>query len=423
MSITDPILERLGRLHPKSIDLDLSRIERLLEKLGNPEKRVPPVIHVAGTNGKGSVIAYLRAIAEQAGKKAHVYTSPHLVHFRERIRLAGELIQDSELQNLLEECEQVNEGQPITLFEITTACAFLAFARHSADLLLLETGLGGRLDATNVIERPLATVITSLSMDHQQFLGKDLPSIAREKAGILKPDVPAILNRPSAPVEDIFLGRAREIQAPLLLEGRDFQTEDHGNHFHYSDAMGELVLPLPNLPGRHQIQNAAAALATARHLEIGTENDWAYGLRHAEWPARLQRLKNGPLIEAMPQRSELWLDGGHNQSAGEALADYFRSQNDLPLHLVFAMLRTKEPSAFLNPFRGLAASLCALPIAGDHESFSAEELAAIAQSCGLSAKPYPCAIAAIKALPPDQPARILICGSLYLAGTILADHV
>jgi dihydrofolate synthase/folylpolyglutamate synthase len=433
---SDLVLERLTRLHPKIIDLSLDRTRRLLQRLGNPERRLPPVVHVAGTNGKGSVIAYLRAMAEAAGYRVHVYTSPHLVRFHERIRLAGRLIDEAALLALLEECEQANGDDPITFFEITTCAAFLEFARKPADLLLLETGLGGRLDSTNVIERPLATVLMPISFDHMQHLGDSLTKIAFEKAGILKAGSPAVVAPQPAEAMTLFEARAAELGVELCRHGRDWQIEPAGDTMRFRDRRGERMLPLPGLPGAHQIANAGAALACLPFLG-GIEIDaaaQAEGLRRVEWPARLQPLQRGPLAAMLPAGWEIWLDGGHNQAAGEILADFLNGLDradgarQRPLHLIFGMLNTKEPVDFLKPLAPFARDLQAVRIEGGHASLPPEAAAAAARVAGIAAETAASVEAALARIVANGvaagtgPARVLICGSLYLAGVVLADN-
>jgi dihydrofolate synthase/folylpolyglutamate synthase len=426
---SDLVLERLTRLHPKIIDLSLDRTLRLLERLGNPERRLPPVVHVAGTNGKGSVIAYLRAMLEAAGYRVHVYISPHLVRFHERIRLAGKLIEEPALLDLLEECEQANGGEPITFFEITTAAAFLEFARTPADILLLETGLGGRLDSTNVVEQPMATVLMPISFDHMQHLGDTLAKIASEKAGILKRGRPAIVAPQPEEAIAVFEARAGALGAPLCRYGREWKVAADGDEILFADRDGSRRLPLPALPGAHQIPNAGAALACLPFLEGFRVDIQAQrrGLTEVEWPARLQRLTRGPLAQSLPQGWELWLDGGHNESAGAALAafveDLGRSEAARPLHLIFGMLNTKEPVAFLKPLAPLTQDLQAVQIEG-HSSLAAEEAAAAAQAAGIAGETAPSVAAALSRIlaRAGRPGRVLICGSLYLAGVVLAEN-
>ena len=427
---SDIVLERVMRLHPKIIDLGLGRVQTLLDRLGNPERRLPPVVHVAGTNGKGSVIAYMRAMLEAAGKRVHVYTSPHLVRFHERIRLAGALIGEQALIDLIEECERANRGEQITFFEITTAAAFLAFARTPADILLLETGLGGRSDATNVVAAPLATVLMPISFDHMQFLGDTLARIAFEKAGIIKTGTPAIVAPQPAEAAEVFARVAAERKAPLFRAGAEWDFAVAQDGFTYRDAAGVLHLPRPALAGRHQYANAATAVAAARRLGgfALTPAELAAGLRRAEWPARMQHLRRGPLVDRLPAGWELWLDGGHNEEAGQIIADMiadWRRADGKPVSLVFGMLSTKDPLAFLRHLAPRVEDLAAVAIPGDHASRSAAELAGFALQAGIPASGYDstaAALAAIVARHGSAPRRVLICGSLYLAGTVLAEN-
>jgi len=419
-------LARLQGLHPRVIDLSLGRIERLLAALGHPERALPPVLHVAGTNGKGSVLAFLRAMLEAAGYTVHLYTSPHLVRFNERIVVAGEEIADAPLLALLDECEAANGGEPITFFEITTAAAYLAFARAPADILLLETGLGGRLDATNVIDRPALTAITPVSLDHQGFLGDDLGGIGMEKAGILKSGVTGVVSAQPAPVMAAIERRADEICAPLYREGADWQVEETAAGLRFSGGTGVLDLAKPNLAGAHQIVNAGMALACLEMLDgfpVGAEAK-ARGLTQARWPARLQRLRTGPLVEALPAGWELWLDGGHNPAAAVVLAAWAATLADgRPLHLVSAFLETKDAKTFIETVAPQAASFHALAPAGEHAYIPAEKLVGFARAAGLEATAASDVKAAIDDLARrDGPARILICGSLYLAGEVLAEN-
>jgi dihydrofolate synthase/folylpolyglutamate synthase len=418
---SDRVLERLMSLHPKVIDLTLDRVERLLAALGHPERRLPPVVHVAGTNGKGSTIAMMRAGLEAAGRRVHVYTSPHLARFHERIRLAGRLIDEDRLIALLETCEAANGGAPITFFEITTAAAFLAFAEEPADVVLLEVGLGGRLDATNVIDRPRLCVITPVALDHQQYLGDTLGAIAFEKAGIMKRGVPCVVGPQAAEAWDVIVDHAGTVCAPLVAEGQDWQVwEEHGR-LAFQDGTGLLDLPRPALIGAHQVANAGAALAALRRLDLN-EAACAAAMTGAEWPARLQRLREGPLVAAAGD-AELWLDGGHNPAAGQALAEALGRLPPRPLHLIVGMLRTKDVAGFLRPLAARAGSLTGVEIPGETATLSADETVAAARSAGIEAAPAPGvpeAIAAIVTRAPD--CRILICGSLYLAGRILREN-
>ena len=428
MAPSDAILTRLLSLHPKIIDLSLGRMQRILEQLGNPEKHVPPVIHVAGTNGKGSTVAFLRHIMEAAGLKVHAYTSPHLVKFHERIRVAGGLIAESNLAALLEECEAVNQGLPITFFEITTAAAFLAFSRTPADYLLLEVGLGGRLDATNVIDKPLVSVITAIDYDHQQYLGDTLALIAHEKAGILKRDCKAIIGAQPDEARAEIERVAERIRSPLSIAGQDWQVfEQHGNLV-FQDEAGLLDLPMPQLKGRHQIDNAGNAIAAIRAIADPriADRHIAQGIKATTWPARMQRLGQGALSAHIPAESELWLDGGHNPSAGRAMAQAFSELNDRhsrPLVLIWGMLNTKDAGNFIGCFEGVASRVIALTIPGEENAVRAEALAEAARKHGLPAETASGLEAALQQASLAVPApRILICGSLYLAGRVLASH-
>ncbi|MHA1109333.1 MAG: bifunctional folylpolyglutamate synthase/dihydrofolate synthase [Alphaproteobacteria bacterium] len=423
---SDAILARLMTLHPKLIDLSLDRVVDLLDKLGNPQHRLPPVVHIAGTNGKGSVAAYMRAALESAGYRVHAYTSPHLVRFHERVRLAGRLIDEDYLADCLQRCEDANGGAPITYFEITTVAAFLAFAETPADILLLEVGLGGRLDATNLIEKPAVTVVTPVSIDHQQFLGETLAEIAGEKAAIQKRGVASVIGPQPPEAAAVIEAWAARAGAPTFRFGRSFSVETTADGFVYN-ARSRLMLPRPALPGAHQIDNAATAIAALQRLKgfTITEMDLANGLMNADWPARMQRLKTGPLVEMLPKGWALWLDGGHNAAAGEALAAHARENwSDRPLRLVAGMLNNKQADRFLAAFAGLAVGAHTVTIPGEPASFTAQETAAIATGVGLPAEPAADVASAIAAIVQHEtaPTRILICGSLYLAGRILSEN-
>jgi len=433
MTAIDSILARLIALHPKRIDLSLGRIERLLAALDHPERKLPPVIHVAGTNGKGSTVAFLRALLEAAGKHVHAYTSPHLVRFNERFRLAapggGRLVGDAELSAALEECERANGGAPITVFEITTAAGLLLFSRHPADVLLLEVGLGGRLDATNVIERPLATVITPVSIDHTDFLGDTLDKIAAEKAGILKRGVPAVVAAQHRDALTVIERQAAKLGAPLKVAGQDWTATEERSRLVYQDETGLLDLPAPKLYGRHQFENAGLAIAALRAARFRiAPAAYEAGIVAADWPARLHRLAQGALVERAPAGSELWLDGGHNPDGGRtiaaALAD-LEERVSRPLVLVVGMLRSKDCEGFLANFSGLARRLIAVPVPGAEAGLSAEEVAACARGIGLSATSRDNlseALEAARKLDLEPPPRILITGSLYLAGEVLREN-
>ena len=416
---SDAILTRLMALHPKLIDLTLDRVWRLLERLGNPQDRLPPVIHIAGTNGKGSTQAMIRAGLEGAGLRVHAYTSPHLVRFHERIRLAGTLIAEPDLAALLDECEAANGGAPITFFEITTCAALLAFARTPADALLLEVGLGGRLDATNVIAKPALSVITPVSLDHQQYLGETLAEIAGEKAGILKPGVPGIIGPQEDAALEVIEARAARLGAPLQIHGQHWHVAAEYGRMAFQDENGLLDLPLPNLPGAHQLQNAGAALAALRALGIG---DAQAAVSRAEWPARMQRLRHGPLVEAAPG-CELWLDGGHNPAGAAAQAATLASLPSRPTFAICGMLNTKDVAGYMAPLAPALQGLIAVSIPGEPNTLPAETTAAAARAAGITAETADSPAAALASITARAPnARVLICGSLYLAGRILAEN-
>ncbi len=418
----EPVLDRLTRLHPKLIDLSLERIRRLLDALGRPEDRLPPVIHVAGTNGKGSVIAFLAAIFRAAGHSAHAYTSPHLVRFNERIALGGRPIDDRRLSEILAECEQANRGAPITFFEITTAAGFLAMARSTADFALIEAGLGGRFDATNVLARPALSVITPISRDHTRFLGETVAAIAYEKAGILKPGVTAVIGEQAGEAAAVIAARAAAVGAPLRRHGREWSHSGAA----WSDGAATLDLPEPGLFGPHQRANAALAVAAVRALP-GFEIDRraiAEGIVEARWPGRLQRLPEGRLPRAAGPVHELWLDGGHNAAAGTALATVARGWADRPLDIVLGHLANRPAAEFLAPLAPYARSLRAVPIPQAADCHSPDALVAAASALGLPATAYADVAEAVAAIARDDPApgRILICGSLYLVGSVLAQN-
>jgi dihydrofolate synthase / folylpolyglutamate synthase len=428
---SDAVLDRLTRLHPKVIDLSLGRVERLLALLGHPESRLAPVVHVAGTNGKGSLIAFLRAMLVAAGRRVQVYTSPHLVRFHERIRLTTGLIDEATLIALLERCEAVNGPEAITFFEVTTAAAFLAFAEEAAgevgaDVLLLEVGLGGRLDATNVVDRPRLSVITPVALDHQHFLGTTIEAIAGEKAGIMKPGVTCVVGEQDPKTLAVLERHARKLEAPLFVCGRDWTFAPTATGFRYEDANGVRDLPKPSLLGAHQVANAAVAVACAAQLpEFELDDDAiSAGITKATWPARLQRLTRGPLVEALPEGWELWLDGGHNPAAGVALAETLKDWHDRPLDLIYGMLDTKVAGGYLEALAPHVHSLKAVRIPGEAASLSAETAAGHATAAGIDATPAGSVMEALRAVVAagGKAGRILICGSLYLAGHILGEN-
>jgi dihydrofolate synthase/folylpolyglutamate synthase len=426
MSRVTALLDRLTRLHPIAIDLSLDRIRALMRRLGDPQDKLPPVVHVAGTNGKGSTVATLRACLEAAGYRAHVYTSPHLVRFNERIRLAGRVIEDDALADLLEEVERINDGDPITFFEITTAAAYLAFVREPADIVVLETGMGGRLDTTNLVAAPAVTAITPVSMDHMRFLGDTLPLIAAEKAGIIKRFRPVVVGPQEPEADAVIAARAAELAAPLHRFGRDWQAEPVPGGWRFEGRRWAFDLPLPALPGRHQIGNAGTALAVLELLDDFSLDRSALieGLGRIEWPARLQRLIRGPLVAALPDGWELWLDGMHNPGGGAVVADHAESWAGRKLYAIFGALNSRDPAETLRPLAPRLAGLHGVAIPGEANALPAEAIAEAAASLGIRAAPAASVADAIAAIAGAQtePARILICGSLYLAGTVLAEN-
>ena len=431
---SDTILKRLQSLHPKKIDLKLDRILRLLGQLGDPHLRLPPVIHVAGTNGKGSACAFLRAMLEAQGLRVHVHTSPHLVRFHERIRLAGRLISEEALVSLLEEVEQVNAGREITFFEITNAAMFLAFSRQPADAVVLEVGLGGTYDATNVVPHPAMTVIQPVGLDHKEFLGDDLAGIAAEKAGIIKKGTPLVIGPQVQVAEDVILSAADRLGVPVFAFGQDFASRQEHGRMVYEDEVGLLDLPLPKLVGRHQVENAGTAIAALRHAGRGWGTDAAVerGLSTVEWPARLQRLHKGPLVESAPKGAEVWLDGGHNPHGAEAVARAMadmEDQGERPLYLVCGMLSNKDALGYLRAWNGLARHVVTVAIPGEAGSMGAGALYDVARRAGLDAAPSEDLEDAMLQVTAwarlddtDTPPRILICGSLYLAGVVLKEN-
>jgi dihydrofolate synthase / folylpolyglutamate synthase len=428
-SIED-IVARLQTLHPRLIDLTLDRMTRILAQLGHPERKLPPVIHVAGTNGKGSVIAFLRAMLEADGKRVHVYTSPHLVRFNERFRLAGQLASDDELAAALAECERVNAGAALTLFEITTAAGLLMFSRHPADVLLLEVGLGGRLDATNVVDEPLATVITPVALDHAEYLGENLDQVAAEKAGIIKEGVPVIVGLQQRDALSVIGRRASRLNAPLHIAGEDWTAGEEHGRLVFQDEERLLDLPAPKLYGRHQFDNAGLAVATLRAIPAITPRASAFeaGVVNAEWPARMQRLTAGTLFLRAPQGGELWLDGGHNPDGGRAIAAALADLEERvsrPLVLIVGMLASKDCAGFLRNFSGLTRRIIAIPIEGQKNALSPDEIAGMARGVGIPAmtrSSIKAALDAVERLELDPPPRILITGSLYLAGEVLKQN-
>ena len=418
---SDTILERLMTLHPKIIDLTLDRMTRLLDLLGSPEKALPPVIHIAGTNGKGSTQAMIRAGLEASGDICHAYTSPHLARFHERIFLAGKTIVEQDLANYLSKCEKVNGKISITYFEITTCAALLAFSQNKADYTLLEVGLGGRLDATNVIEDPKITVITPISIDHQQYLGNTLSEIAFEKAGILKRNCFAIIGPQEDEALNVIEARALEVGATCKIYGQHWHVWEENGRLIFQDENGLLDLPLPKLIGAHQVQNAGIALATLRYLGKDSSS-YDEAMLNADWPARMQKLKNGPLITLAPD-AEIWLDGGHNKAAGHALSEAISRLQSRKLFLIVGMLNTKDVMGYMQPLLNKSSDLYGVSIPGEAATMSAQETVDIAKDVGFKAIVSENVESAIKDIVKyNHNARILICGSLYLAGNILKEN-
>lgn len=428
------LIARLSSLHPARIDLGLERMQRLLQRLDHPERRLAGVIHVAGTNGKGSTIAYLRSILEAAGQRVHVYTSPYLVRINECFRLGGAgggiLVGDDELLGAFEHCERVNAGEPITFFEIQTAAALHLFAQHPSDVVLLEVGLGGRLDATNVIEKPLASVISPIGMDHTEFLGDSLIAIAREKAGVIKRNVPVICAEQDGEVIAVIEQSARRMHAPLHAAGQQWHVNVERGRLVYQDDRGLMDLPAPKLFGRHQFENAGLAIATLRALE-GLKIEppsFEAGIVGAEWPARMQRLGSGPLVQQGPLDCEIWLDGGHNVDGGRvaaaALGD-LEERVPRPLVLIVGMMANKDASRFLGNFAGLTRHIIAVKIPERENTMPPEKLADAARALGMRVEVSASIEAALRSLARlayELPPRILITGSLYLAGHVLSAN-
>jgi dihydrofolate synthase / folylpolyglutamate synthase len=428
------LIARLSALHPKRVDLDLERMHRLLARLGHPERKLPPVIHVAGTNGKGSTIAYLRAILEAAGLRVHAYTSPYLVRVNECFRIGraggGVFVDDDELRAALEHCERVNAGAPITIFEIETAAAFSLFAQHPADVVLLEVGLGGRLDATNVIDAALASVIAPVSMDHSEFLGDTLTAIAGEKAGIIKHGVPVICAEQPPEAMAAIEAQARRLRAPLHSAGQEWHVNVERGRLVYQDDRGLMDLAAPKLFGRHQFDNAGLAIATLRAQDAFRIEPAAFeaGIVNAEWPARMQRLASGALVEQGPQGCEIWLDGGHNAEGGRvaaaALGD-LEERVSRPLVVIVGMMASKDASSFLANFAGLTRHIIAVQIPDRDNAMPPDRLADAARALGMRVEisgGVEAALQSLARLAYEVPPRVLITGSLYLAGHVLSAN-
>ncbi|WP_249147243.1 bifunctional folylpolyglutamate synthase/dihydrofolate synthase [Bradyrhizobium jicamae] len=428
------MIARVSALHPKRIDLSLDRMLALMARLDHPERRLPPVIHVAGTNGKGSTIAYMRAILEAAGLRVHVFTSPYLVRINECYRLGavggGKLVGDDELRATLEHCERLNAGQPVTIFEMETAVAFCLFAKHPADVTLLEVGLGGRLDSTNVVEAPLASVIAPLSMDHMEFLGDTLTAIAGEKAAIIKRNVPVISAEQAPEAMAVVEAQASRMRAPLHAAGQQWHVSIERGRLVYQDERGLMDLAAPKLFGRHQFDNAGLAIAALRAIDAFKLGMSAFetGIVNAEWPARMQRLVSGALVCQGPQGSEVWLDGGHNAEGGRvaaaALGD-LEERVSRPLVVIAGMMGNKDAGAFLANFAGLTRHIIAVPVPGRDNGMPPERLADAARALGMRveiATGVDAALQRLATLAYEVPPRILITGSLYLAGPVLAAN-
>jgi dihydrofolate synthase/folylpolyglutamate synthase len=426
MSRTDAILKRLSGLHPKLIDLSLDRMLPLLEKLGNPQDRLPPTIHVAGTNGKGSTIAYLRAFLEAAGKKVHVYNSPHLVRFNERIRLASDLVSTRKLNAALEEVEAINAGAGITFFEVTTVTAFKLFAETPADFLLLETGMGGTYDTTNVVKHPLGTIITPVDLDHQGFLGNTIAEIAGNKAGILKRGSKSVMGIQRDEGRKVLERAAHRLGITPFRQGEDFHGTIEDGRLVYTDEAGMLDLPPPALLGPHQFDNAALAIAATRHFGLPvSDREIADGLRRVTWPARMQPIREGRLRELLPAGHELWLDGGHNSHGASALARTVCELNNnafRPLVIIMGMMNNRDPRDFLAQFKAFEPAVMGLTIPGEPNAHSAAQVVDAAKDLGMSARPMRSIVTALKHAATIPDARVLICGSLYLAGDVLAKN-
>lgn len=433
----DAALAAMSALHPKKIDLGLERVLRVLKALGNPQDRLPPVVHIAGTNGKGSTVSFVRAMAEANGLKCHVYISPHLVHFRERITVASKEISDAQLLDVLERVRIANNGQSLSFFEATTAAALLAFSENSADLCIIEVGLGGRFDATNVIERPAVVGITPVDMDHAEFLGRDLAGIAREKAGIMKHLVPAAIGKQSDLVNAVMEAEASKLSVQATYFGQDFRSYRQHGRLVYEDESALMDLPLPALIGEHQISNAGLAIRIARILQL-SEKSIARGLETVKWPARMQNLTKGPFAEMVAESGgELWLDGGHNPHAARAVASAMaemESKTARPLILVTGILANKDIGGFLDAFEGLASAVIGVSIP-DHASLAPETLQELAEARGMIGQVASNLTDAVQraintgealsrqtTAEPIIPPRVLICGSLYLAGVVLREN-
>lgn len=424
---SDALINKLSEIHPKGFDLSLDRISLLLEKLDRPQDKLPPVIHVAGTNGKGSTLAFTRAILEAQGYKVHVCTSPHLVNWHERYRLAGALVSDDVLADAIQRVADANDNQPITVFELLSAVMFVLFSEHEADFALVEVGLGGRFDATNVIDNPLVCAIAPVALDHQTFLGDTVSAIAFEKAGIIKRRVPVVVGMQQDEARETIEEVARKNAAPTQIAGQDFDFYRDATGFVFQDEEGLMDLPLPKLAGEHQLANAALSIAAIKsaNIEVSPEA-YAKGMLSVSWPGRLEKLPSGKITNQLSDHSGIWIDGGHNPSAGEAIAAELRRQDGMASHktlLVCGMINTKEPFGYFKPFEALGAEVFAIPVAMSEASIAPETLAEVARSAGLTTQCFASLQAAISEVAarlkqtPDM--RILFCGSLYMVGEVL----
>jgi dihydrofolate synthase/folylpolyglutamate synthase len=420
-------LDRIKSFHPVVIDLSLDRIQRLLIDLGSPHLRLPPVVHVAGTNGKGSVVAMMRAVLEASGYTVHVYTSPHLVSFTERIRLCGGLIDSTLLIELIAHVESVNGDAPITFFEMITAIAYQAFAQIPAEVLLLETGLGGRLDATNVVPHPAATVLTSIGMDHMSYLGNTLGAIAAEKAAIMKPGVPCVSATQNPEAAQVIIQTAQQFGVNVAWQGQEWTVEEDAfGTVQFNDGDTHWSMPTPALRGPHQIGNLGVALATLNRLPFAIPSfGLRAGMRQVEWPARLQRLKQGPVVTRAPAGWDVWLDGGHNPPAGKVLADWL-AVDPMPTVVICGMMATKDKRGYFEPWSSQVAAVATIPIPGHENCASSQDLANAARGTGIAeviqADDVMSGLACLQPYMAAQRGRVLICGSLYLAGEILKAH-
>ena len=436
VSLADAEIEKLMGLHRKGYDLSLDRIRRLLEVLGNPQLKLPPVIHVAGTNGKGSATAFCRALLEAQGLSVHVHTSPHLVRWHERYRIGvkggrGQIVDDALFADALRRVAEANGGKPITVFEILTAVTFILFSEQPADVAVIEVGLGGRFDATNVVENPAVSIIQPISLDHQAYLGDRVELIAAEKAGIMKRGVPVVIGHQEFDgAKDVLIGTAERLGCPLTVFAQDFLAYEEFGRLVYQDEFGLMDLPLPRLPGRHQIGNAATAIRAVKAAGYPvTEEVAEKAMLSVEWPGRLQRLTEGRLVERAPSGSEIWLDGGHNPGAGEVIAEAMVSMEERqarPLYLVIGMINTKDPIGYLRAFVDIAHNVYTVPIQGSDVGLDPVALAQSAAEAGLKALPMSSVAEALDAIRQKMegsvPPRIMIGGSLYLAGNVLAEN-